>query len=385
MSAGAERLLNAREIVLTGATGFLGVHLLHTLLDRTAARVSCVVRAGDDAHAEWRLREQWRWYFGGVPPPAARVRALAGDVAQSRLGLGRESYARVARGCEHVVHAAADVRHVGAREAIFSANLDGTQNAIALACAGRPSVLHHISTVGVKGVMRDGAERSLRERDLDVGQTPTEDYSASKLAAERAVRAFVADGARATVMRVGTVAPHSCTARFQREGARHFLVRELHAIVALGAGCDWPGRAYALSPVDSLAHAIVTLADVATPGRETFHVCTPHALTHLQLIRALRAFGYAIDVLDPEAFRVRAFALAREDPRLEDAVGGVLGLIEPAPGRPVGLDSRWTQAQLRAAGCTFPKPTGAWLARFFEYCVRTGDLPVPANRCGSIA
>ncbi len=376
------RLAQAREVVLTGATGFLGIHLLQTLLDRTEAHVSCVVRARDDAHAQARLAEQWRWYFGGAqPPPAGRVRAYAGDVAQGRLGLDRGgAYARVARGCEHVVNAAADVRHVGERAEIYAANLRGTQNAIALARdAGGPCVLHHVSTVGVKGVMRDGSARSLCERELDVGQCPTEDYSASKLAAERAVRELLADGGWATVMRVGTIAPHSRSGRFQREAERHFLVRRLRAIVELGVAPRCAGRAYALSPVDTLAHAIVTLADRASPGRETFHVGTPHELAHARLVDALRAFGYTIDVLDDdEAFRARARAGARQWPRLEDAVGGVLGLIEPAPGRPVALDARWTQAQLRAAGFAFPKPSRAWVARFFEHCARAGALPAPA-------
>jgi thioester reductase-like protein len=375
-------LAQAREVVLTGATGFLGIHLLQTLLDRTEAHVSCVVRARDDAHAQARLAEQWRWYFGGAqPPPAGRVRAYAGDVAQGRLGLDRGgAYARVARGCEHVVNAAADVRHVGERAEIYAANLRGTQNAIALARdAGGPCVLHHVSTVGVKGVMRDGSARSLCERELDVGQCPTEDYSASKLAAERAVRELLADGGWATVMRVGTIAPHSRSGRFQRDAERHFLVRRLRAIVELGVAPRCAGRAYALSPVDTLAHAIVTLADRASPGRETFHVGTPHELAHARLVDALRAFGYTIDVLDDdEAFRARARAGARQWPRLEDAVGGVLGLIEPAPGRPVALDARWTQAQLRTAGFAFPKPSRAWVARFFEHCVRAGALPAPA-------
>lgn len=40
-----------RDLLLTGAIGFLGAHLLTDLPGATGARVWCLVRAGDAAHA----------------------------------------------------------------------------------------------------------------------------------------------------------------------------------------------------------------------------------------------------------------------------------------------------------------------------------------------
>jgi amino acid adenylation domain-containing protein/thioester reductase-like protein len=369
---------SADRILLTGATGFLGIHLLRSLLEDTRARVTCLVRASDSACAEQRICDQWRWYFGATELQSARVEVLAGDITERGLGLDPGVHRSLARACEHVIHAAADVRHVGDSTEIFRANLDGTQNVLELVTSAWSTSLHYVSTIGVKGVMTDGTDCSFAECDLDIGQSPTEDYSASKLAAERVVRSFLGTGGSGTVLRVGTVAPHSVTGRFQRDGARNFFLRYLCSTVELGLGSDWPGRSYALAPVDSLARAIITLADLGAPGQETFHVSTPHMLTHYQLIQVLQALGYAIRVLDPEEFVQRVLCLAR-DPRLEHAVGGVLSLINPTPGSHVQLDSGWTQAKLRAAGFEFPRPTSGWLARFVEHCVSTGDLPAPVH------
>ena len=74
------------EILLTGSTGFLGAHLLRELLDATTARVWCLVRARDAAHALARIADAAARY--GLPGlPAGRVVPLPGDLASPGLGL----------------------------------------------------------------------------------------------------------------------------------------------------------------------------------------------------------------------------------------------------------------------------------------------------------
>jgi amino acid adenylation domain-containing protein/thioester reductase-like protein len=373
--APTSKLTEARMVLLTGATGFLGVHLLDELLERTEAAVTCLVRGEDDSHARERLAERWAWYFGERELPADRVEVVAGDVGATALGLPSRRWRSLADNAEHVVHAAADVRHVAAEADVFRTNLEGTHNVIEFAAAGRGTSLHHVSTIGVKGVLPRVNGQLFTERDLDVGQAATEHYSASKLAAERAVREFLDSGGAGSVLRVGTIAPHSVSARFQRNGEDHFLLRYLHSTIELGLASDWPGRFFALVPVDSLATACVALADVAAPGGDTFHLTTPHRLSHCDIARMLQGLDYPIRLVDPAEFASRAWAMAR-DPRYDGAVGGVLGLIDP-PGEHVPLDSSWTESKLRELGFEFPRPTASWFLRFVEGCIADGILPAP--------
>ena len=66
-----------REVLLTGATGFLGAHLLRELLAATGARVWCLVRARDAAHARQRIAEAAARYELPAPPPTAWCRCPA--------------------------------------------------------------------------------------------------------------------------------------------------------------------------------------------------------------------------------------------------------------------------------------------------------------------
>jgi amino acid adenylation domain-containing protein/thioester reductase-like protein len=375
--APTRKLTEARRVLLTGATGFLGVHLLDELLERTEAAVTCLGRGEDDSHARERLAERWAWYFGEREIPADRVEVVAGDVGAPALGLHPRRWRALADDAEHVVHAAADVRHVAAEADVFRTNLEGTRNVIELVATGRATSLHHVSTIGVKGVLPSVNGQIFSERDLDVGQAATEHYSASKLAAERAVRQLLDSGGTGSVLRVGTIAPHSVSARFQRNGEDHFLLRYLRSTIELGLASHWPGRFFALVPVDSMATACVALADVAVPGGDTFHLTTPHRLSHDEMARMLQGLGYPIHLVDPAEFASRAWAMAR-DPRYEAAVGGVLGLIDP-PGEHVPLDSSWTESRLRELGFEFPRPAASWFLRFVEGCIADGILPAPIH------
>ena len=374
------KLTEAGRVLLTGATGFLGIHLLDDLVQSTEATVTCLVRGEDDAHAQERLAERWAWYFDGREFPAPdRIEVVAGDVGARELGLSSRRWRSLAGDAEQVVHAAADVRHVAAEAEVFRTNLEGTRNLVELAAAGRATSLHHVSTIGVKGVLPAVEGRSFSERDLDIGQVPTEHYSASKLAAERAMREFLESGGTGSVLRVGTIAPHSISGRFQRNGEDHFLLRYLRSTIELELAGDWPDRFFALVPVDSLAAACVALADVAAPGGDTFHLTSPHRLSHRDVARLLQGLGYPVRLVDPDEYASRVWAMARE-PRYESAVGGVLGLLDRPPGEHVPLDSSWTASKLRELDFEIPRPTAAWFRRFVERCVADGSLPAPVHR-----
>ena len=53
-------MTTARTVLLTGATGFLGVYLLHALLARSTAQIYCHVRAADGAAGVERIRKALR-------------------------------------------------------------------------------------------------------------------------------------------------------------------------------------------------------------------------------------------------------------------------------------------------------------------------------------
>jgi hypothetical protein len=94
------------DILLTGATGFFGVHLLRELLATTSARVHCLVRAHNAGHGRERIAQAAaRYELGRLP--LGRVIALAGDLAAPDLGLPPDTFDELARRVDVIHHAAA--------------------------------------------------------------------------------------------------------------------------------------------------------------------------------------------------------------------------------------------------------------------------------------
>jgi thioester reductase-like protein len=84
-----------REVLLTGATGFLGAHLLRELLDATDARVWCLVRAPDEAGVLDRIAQAAARYQLPAPDPD-RLAPLPGDLAEPGLGLSDRRFQALA-------------------------------------------------------------------------------------------------------------------------------------------------------------------------------------------------------------------------------------------------------------------------------------------------
>ncbi len=180
------RLSDSSCILLTGATGLLGRFLLRDL-SAQGRQVAVVVRGSKTAGAEARvddLLRDWREVAGAeVPRPVV----LQGDITSPGLGLSPSALEWVAANVDEVVHSAASLsfeRRESDGEP-YASNVGGTANVLELCRTAGIRRLHHVSTAYVCGLRRG----RVLESELDVGQTPGNDYERSKIESEQAVRA----------------------------------------------------------------------------------------------------------------------------------------------------------------------------------------------------
>jgi thioester reductase-like protein len=178
-------------VLLTGATGFVGMELLARYLERTDRPVIALIRAGDDDGAQGRLDAVLANLFGyRAGRYAHRVRAVAGDVTAPRLGLDPVRWEWLAGQTATIVHGAASVSFALPLEEARAINLEGTRRMLELAARARQmGVLEryaHISTAYVAG---NHAGR-FSEQDLDLGQDFHNSYEQSKFEAEQLVRSW---------------------------------------------------------------------------------------------------------------------------------------------------------------------------------------------------
>jgi len=186
------------NVLLTGATGYLGKHLLTALL-RAGHRVTALVRGGSAARLDAALAP---FALPAALRSAPRLAVVAGDVSVADCGLA-DGVLPGAGAFDALVHCAGLTRfdaHLA--DEVGRHNLDGTRHAHALARRLSIPAFHHLGTAYVAG----RAATPFGPGDLDVGQSFNNPYERSKFDAERWLRdAAVRDGIALTVYRPSIV------------------------------------------------------------------------------------------------------------------------------------------------------------------------------------
>ncbi|MGC4864785.1 amino acid adenylation domain-containing protein [Micromonospora sp. DT53] len=362
------------SVLLTGATGFIGVHLLHLLLTRTGSRVHCLVRAHAGAPAVDRLRDAYAWYLPGerLDRYADRLVVHTADLAAPGLGLDERTYEGLAREAEAIYHLAADTRLFGDRDSFARQNIAAVRAMVRLAGAGRAKDLHHVSTLAVCGTGPDGPPVAFSEESLDVGQRFLNEYERSKYAAERVVHEFVAAGGRAFVYRCGNVSGHSRSGRFQRNAGSSRLVQLLRGCAHLRRVPSLGPDTLTLSPVDVVAEGILAISRSAAVDGGTFHVDSRHTMTYQEVFDALRAVGCVLEQ-DPAPTFADLFGRYVE---AGDERTSLAYFWASRAERNVRYERSRTLRTLAGLGVEFPAPTRDWLIAYLTRLVDQGEIPV---------
>ncbi|MFE2379377.1 carboxylic acid reductase [Streptomyces sp. NPDC059398] len=300
-----------RTVLLTGANGYLGRFLCLEWLERVAERggmLVCLVRGSTDEQARARLDAA---FDSGDPAllrhyhelAAGHLEVVAGDVAETGLGLDKETWQRLADTVDLIVHPAALVNHVLPYEQQFGPNVLGTAELIRLAVTSRIKQFSFLSTVAVVFGSEAAADETADirtacgTRDLDSGYA--NGYAAGKWAGEVLLReAHDTYGLPVAVFRSNLILAHP---RYRGQlNIPDVFTRLLLSLLATGIA---PGSFYARDtghgggggdradgasraqgggghydglPVDFTARAIASLGDGAREGYRTFNVVNPH-------------------------------------------------------------------------------------------------------------
>jgi nonribosomal peptide synthetase DhbF len=274
-SSAAQPLGGPHEILLTGATGFVGAFLLTGLLQRTAARVHCLVRARTDSQARERLAEAMRAYGIEAALDDPRLTVVRGDLTVGDLGLGPACRARLRETIDTIVHCGARVHHLSPYAQLKPANVDGTRSLLHLAAEGRPKAFHHLSTLGV---FRPGQDSRLvtEESPIDGERHPFgRGYAASKWVADRLVERALERGASGGIYRLGRIWAHTSTGAVNRDD---MFSRLLTSCATLGCYPANPGLREALLPVDVLARALIELLRSGDTAGGVYHLHHPRRI-----------------------------------------------------------------------------------------------------------
>ncbi|GAT70723.1 non-ribosomal peptide synthase MxaA [Planomonospora sphaerica] len=357
--------------LLTGATGFLGAHLVAELLERTTGRVICLVRAGSPEHALRRVRENLVRYGLERVSGDSRLVGLPGDLAAPRLGLDAEAFGELALRVDAVCHSGGLVNFAQPYALLHPPNVAGTVEVLRLAALGGGVPVHLLSTLGV---YLGDAYRGRPVSELDPPEDPGGlggGYNQSKWVADRLAEPARRRGIPVTVHRPARIGGDSRTgigAPDDYFGRLLITCAQVGMVPELGFEED-------LSPVDQVAGGVAAAVASAQPPPHDLHYFNPATVGYGRIAAALAERGCPADLVPWSRWRAAVLArLAAGEPTALEPFAAGLAETEPRFDRPL-FDCARTEKWLSGAGVP-PAPDGSWLlGRYLDAFAAAGLLP----------
>lgn len=206
-----------RAIFLTGATGFVGSHLLQELLRTTDAHLYCLVRCHNPVHGWKRLQDRLAHNAISLnDEQLARIHILAGDLAEPRFGLDGDEYQRISYFADIIYHAASTVSLTQPYSCIKRDNVLGLREIIRFAANQRTKPLVLLSTLSVYSWDQwHSGRRVMHEEDNIDENLPAvvsdSGYVRSKWVMEKMADLAAAHGLPLMTFRLGYAICHSQT------------------------------------------------------------------------------------------------------------------------------------------------------------------------------
>jgi NAD(P)-dependent dehydrogenase (short-subunit alcohol dehydrogenase family) len=358
---------------VTGATGFIGRHLVERLLQRDGT-VYVLVREGSKGRLE-ELRSRWR-------VGSDRVVGIVGDLSQPGLGVSDADLERLRGEIDHLFHLAAIYDMTADAESQRMANVEGTRHMVEFAETVEAGCVHMVSSIAAAGLYKGVWREDMFEEAQDLDNHP---YFRTKHDSEGIVRSECTRPWR--VYRPGIVVGDSETGEMDKvDGPYYFfkLIRRLR-----GAVPEWmpmpgiEGREINLVPVDFVARAMDHIAHLDGLDGRAFHLTDPNPKTAGEVIDIFARAAHApqsslrlpAGVVDLAAPFVKAAAAVPPGDVVTERVlrdFGVPRSVLTYVNYPTKFDSRGAQAALAGTDIRVP-PLEGYADRLWDYWERHLD------------
>lgn len=374
----AQHLTGTSSVLLTGATGFLGAHLLYDLCRLTDATVYCLVRAGDAQKARQRLEENIARYVGRKLP-SERIVPIPGDLAQPRLGISSLSFDQLAGGVDAILHNGALLNHLASYDRLRAANVLSTVELLRLAGSQRPKWMYYVSSM-IAANDRDRDGNLLEQLPAASPSGITGGYPQSKWVSEKLLADAHDRGFGVTVFRPGVICGRSDTGAWAV--AHDHLLLLLKGCLQMGYAPASPLRVD-LNPVDFVSEAIVRLS-MAHPERPVLQIANPNPVPWTAIVEWMNEFGYTLRAVPVDVWLKRHLPRIGEDNALFPLLpiyleeSGV-GKRELEVAKMAHASRECSAPMLAAANLAWPAVDKELFRKYVRYCIGCGFLPPPGK------
>lgn len=326
---------NIKNVLLIGGTGYLGAHIIDSLMKDTSANIYCLIRPKNNKLPINRLQEILNFYFKDTYDNelSKRIKIICGDITKENLGLNANDYMIFKNDIEIVINSGAIVKHFGLKEDFENINVQGTQNVVDL-CVKENKRLLHVSTISISGngekdeTVEETEEnindkKLFYETDIFINQNISGIYTTTKYKAELIVLEAIYKGLDAQILRLGNITNRYSDGLFQLNVDDNAFAKRIKSIIEIGAFPKYLLKhAIELSPVDLCAEAIVKIAKHKS-NCNVIHIYNSKFLPIKLLIETFATLGIELEAVSDKLFANITLGILNDD-KQKDKLSGII-------------------------------------------------------------
>lgn len=272
-----------KVVLLTGATGYLGAHLLVELSNKPNTKVICLVRGNSLTTAVHRLHKASIGFALHQSVDWNRVEVILGDLSKIQLGIDSVERERLSGTLSAIYNAGADVSFVKPLRHLEAVNIQAVISLAEIAMSASDCHLHHVSSTAALSMTISRLDLNPEVRDVPLANG----YAQSKFAAELSMKALMDKGLKATVYRVGEIMP---SPTYISPNPRSSVVCYLRTLAYVRTAPD-TNDTVDYCPVDTVAK---TIASYDNPVSKFVGLANQKRVSLVELVAAMNGYGSQI-------------------------------------------------------------------------------------------
>lgn len=371
---------NIGNVLLTGVTGFLGVHVLEELIESGVEKVYCLIRNKNNLDIKERFDKHLKFFFSNskVEKIKSRTVLINGDLTKENILDDSLEDLDITT----VINCAARVAHYGDLEKFEEINVKGVDNLIKY-CLDNNKELIHISTLSVSGNLLEGGQiiqkgikdgTEFDETKLYVGQDLDNVYVYTKYMAEKNILDNVANkGLNAKIIRVGNLTGRYRDGKFQPNVEENAFSGRIKSIIQLKVMPENLLNLYLeMTPIDYTAKAIVKLSKIKSDNT-IFHLFNDNHAYVPFIMECFKELGINLRIISRDKMKEILNEGIREN---DDKVSGLIsdigksGMLEYNTNILVKSDT--TKKILEKLQFKWPKVTSEYFKKYINYLKNIG-------------
>ena len=283
---------DCRNILLTGATGFLGAQLIRAILTqypKDGVHLYCLVRADSEEAGLERLIKNMEHYECWKEEYRGFLHPVIGDLSTEKFGLSDELWQELAQTIQVIYHNGALLNFIFPYEFLKETNVHGTVETLRLACAGQPKYYHYVSSYSVYDTPNNKGKRVYENDPLNTARGFSLAYSETKWVSEKLVGIAQKRGLHTVIYRPGDITGASNGIWEMDDMVSRMIVGtiQMQAI---------PRTSYCMhmTPVDFVADAICCISRKPEAVDQSFNLVNPAPVPVKKAVSYIRAHGYPV-------------------------------------------------------------------------------------------